>query len=111
MADTLSFSPALYLLLAAFAVYRLAHLAAYEDGPFDAVGRVRSRMQTNPKSPEWLSEGAGCPMCISFYLGFLFALPMLFWGFGIGLAVLFYVVGSLALSGATVLFVNLSPLE
>lgn len=104
----------LYLVLAAFAVYRVAHLAAYEDGPFDAISRSRSWVQTHPKSPEWLREGAGCPMCMSFYLGFLFALPLLFLSGSSASGtpvVLTYIVASLALSGATVALVNFTAPE
>lgn len=95
---------AFYLTLAALAVYRVSHMLAYEEGPFAIFAVGRSRLKTGARVPEWLKEGAECPMCISFYLGFLAALPLLFWGEGL----LLYVVASLALSGVTVLLVSLT---
>ncbi len=95
-------SEPLYLLLAALAVYRVSHMLAYEEGPFAVFAGMRSYLATHPRVPEWLSEGAGCPMCISFYLGFIAALPVLSTG------LLFYLVASLALSGVTVFLISVT---
>jgi len=63
------------LILAVFAVYRLATDLAWESGPFELYTRLRGYVMSHTKA-EWLHEGIGCPICWSFWL----ALPALYWG-------------------------------
>lgn len=67
------------VLLAAFAVYRLAFMIAREEGPFDVFDRLRTRAArlpvefqsgefANRTRPHWIQRGLGCPLCISWWL-------------------------------------------
>ena len=67
------------VLLAAFAVYRLAFMIAREEGPFDMFDRLRARAArlpvefqsgefANRTRPHWIQRGLGCPLCISWWL-------------------------------------------
>lgn len=65
------------LMLAVFAVYRIATDLAWEDGPFDSYAKVRGRVMTRYGADDWRSNGIACPICISFWL----SLPAAFiWG-------------------------------
>lgn len=61
MADLLT------LVLAAFAVYRVAHMLALEDGPFDVFAKVRTRLGGDTQAT-WLGRGVNCPLCIGFWI-------------------------------------------
>lgn len=56
--------------VAVFAVWRVAHLVAREDGPFDVVLRLRRRAGNGP----W-GRLMDCPYCMSLWL----ALPAAAW--------------------------------
>ncbi len=59
----------LWLALAALAVYRVAHMVAVEDGPFDAFSEWRERIgQAN-----WIGRGFHCVLCLSWWLAGLAA--------------------------------------
>lgn len=60
----------IYLILAILATYRIAHMVAQEDGPFDVFSRIRSI--PNPES--WIARGLNCVLCISFWVSLLAAL-------------------------------------
>ena len=60
----------LALLIATLATWRLSHLVAHEDGPFDAVVRLRTRAGDNA----W-GRLMDCPYCLSLW----FALPGAGW--------------------------------
>lgn len=69
------------VLLAAFAVYRIAFMIAREEGPFDVFDRLRAlagnlpeQRDGNRRRPHWIQRGLGCPLCISWWL----ALPAAF---------------------------------
>ncbi len=62
-------SPWLRLLLAILATWRLTHLIAHEDGPFDLIVRLRVRAGTR-----WLGTLMDCPYCLSLWLAMPFAL-------------------------------------
>lgn len=86
----------LMLLVLALAVYRVAHMIGLEDGPFDLFATLRYRAgQTT-----WIGRGMHCPLCLSFWLGFVAALllPWLGW--------IWYGVAALALSGVTVVLMK-----
>ena len=57
----------LRLILAAFAVYRLAQLIAIDDGPLDLFRRLRAWAITG-----WLGGLLHCPFCLQIWL----ALPL-----------------------------------
>ncbi len=65
---------ALILILATFAVYRLATDLAWETGPFSAYARLRGYAQVHTAA--WIAEGVTCPICLSFWI----ALPLLWYG-------------------------------
>lgn len=57
----------LNIILAILAVYRIAHLVAYEEGPFSLILKLRTFVARRwPYS--WIDNGLGCPLCISFWL-------------------------------------------
>lgn len=67
----------LELLLAIFAVYRLATDLAWEAGPGGLYERGRGWVLTRYGADDWRSEGVSCPICLSFWL----SLPAVFvWG-------------------------------
>lgn len=81
----------LQFLLLGLAVYRVAHMVATEDGPADVFSRFRYRVGQRT----WIGRGFHCPLCISFWLGFIVAalLPWAGWWW--------YGAQALALSGVT----------
>lgn len=82
----------LEFILAALAVYRVSRMIAMEDGPADVFARLRDKAgQSN-----WIGRGLNCPMCISFWLGFITAWP-------IANSFYFWVIGALAMSAVTVI--------
>lgn len=56
------------MLLLALATWRLAHMLAEEDGPFNVFGELRFRL------PGELGTGAVCMWCNSVWIGALWAL-------------------------------------
>lgn len=67
----------LSIVLAAFAVYRLATDLAWEAGPFALFERWRGWVMVRYGKEDWRSEGVSCPICVSFWL----SLPAAFvWG-------------------------------
>ena len=62
-------SNAFTLLVAVLATWRLAHLLAREDGPFDLVLRLRVRLGEG-----WAGRTLDCPYCLSLWLAMPFAL-------------------------------------
>lgn len=81
----------LQFLLLVLAVYRVAHMVAMEDGPADVFSRLRYRIGQRG----WIGRGVHCPLCISFWLGWLGALLLPWAGWA------WYGVLALALSGVT----------
>lgn len=57
-------------LLGVLATWRLAHLLADEDGPFDVIVKVRRRL-----GGSWLGRLLDCFYCLSFWI----AAPFAFW--------------------------------
>lgn len=89
---------ALAFVLLALAVYRTAHMLAMEDGPAWAFLRWRHLLQRKfVRHGRWIAEGAMCPLCIAFWLGWIGAalLPAIDWKW--------YAVNALALSSVTVI--------
>lgn len=54
----------LLLVMASFAVYRVARALAQEDGPFDAFTRMRARAGQRT----WIGRGLHCIWCLSFWV-------------------------------------------
>lgn len=57
---------AFQFVLAILAVYRVAHMIAKEDGPFDVLAWVRGKVDPDQKA--WIGRGLNCVACLSFYL-------------------------------------------
>lgn len=68
------------LILAIFAVYRLATDLAYEDGPGAWYARLRGAVMTRYGTDDWRSSGVVCPICWSFWLSLLAALLLGIYG-------------------------------
>lgn len=67
------------LILATCATYRLATDFAWEGGPFDLYAKTRGRIIARYGADDWRSEGASCPICLSFWLALPFALVVAPW--------------------------------
>lgn len=80
----------LLILLGILATYRASRMVALEEGAFKVFALLRN---LDPKQSTWIGRGLHCPLCLSFWFGFLFALP--FWGW-------LYPLVALALSGGAV---------
>lgn len=69
------------VLFAIFAVYRVAHLLATEEGPFEICTRWRNLWIKD----DWIGRGMRCPLCIGFWLAWVAAVMIapdwhsLFW--------------------------------
>lgn len=50
--------------LAVLATYRIAHMMAREDGPFDVFSRVREKVGQE----HWYGRGMHCVLCLSFWI-------------------------------------------
>lgn len=69
--------------LSVFAVYRLARMLAFEEGPWELFTKLRNRFVVD----NWLGRGLRCPLCLGFWLALVAALllqatPLLVWWFG-----------------------------
>ena len=80
---------------AALAVYRVARMLAQEEGPFELFARARGLLDPNQRT--WLGRGVNCPLCLSFWLGWLAAVAV---AVEFPLSVVEFVLLALALSGA-----------
>lgn len=56
-------SPFVFL-LALLGTYRLSHMIAMEDGPFDMFAELRESVSQRT----WVGRGLHCPLCLSFWL-------------------------------------------
>lgn len=78
----------LLFVLAVLATYRLSHMIAREDGPFDVFAILREKIGQG----NWIGRGLHCVLCISFWLSLpaalLTGLPWLLGWFGIAGAVM-----------------------
>src|SRR5688572_3138767 len=100
-------APFVQFIIAALAVYRLASMIAYEDGPADVFARLRGRVAAvawdgKPETwgQHWAARGLSCPLCVSFWLAWPAALLLPWPGPGL------YILTALALSAVTVLIVR-----
>jgi hypothetical protein len=65
-------SPFVFL-LALLGVYRLSHMIAMEDGPFDMFAELRDAVGQRT----WIGRGLHCVLCVSFWASLLGALGLL----------------------------------
>jgi hypothetical protein len=56
------------LLVQILAVYRVAHMLARENGPFDSFANARYAIEKKYGVDSWQHAGFNCPLCISFWL-------------------------------------------
>jgi hypothetical protein len=64
-------SPFVFL-LALLGVYRLSHMIAMEEGPFDAFAELREKAGQRT----WIGRGLHCPLCLSFWIALVFAVAI-----------------------------------
>lgn len=76
-------------------------MVSSEEGPFGIFDRIRFEM-VSVLGDHWITRGLHCPLCISFWMGFLGGL------FFLPISLPYYVLISIALSGATTLFTMVS---
>lgn len=55
--------------LSAFAVYRVARLAALEEGPFGIFHAIREKI--DPYQKTWIGRGLNCPLCMGFWFSLI----------------------------------------
>ena len=60
------------ILIAIFAVYRVARLLALEEGPFEVCTWLRNLYMKD----DWLGRGIRCPICIGFWLALMAAIAI-----------------------------------
>lgn len=60
------------LLVASFAVWRVARMIALEEGPFSVFAWLRGRI--DPLQKTWIGRGLGCVACVSFWVALAAAL-------------------------------------
>lgn len=70
-------------LLAILAIYRVARMLAYEEGPWELFTRLRNRFVVD----NWIGRGIRCPLCLGFWLALIAAVgleatPLLVWWLG-----------------------------
>jgi len=82
--------------VAVLATWRLAHLVAREDGPFDVIVRIRARAGEGA-----LGRLMDCPYCLSLWFAMPFALSL-------GRGVVAWCVAWLAISGGASLLERLA---
>ena len=75
----------LTLLLLTMGVYRAAHMAVYEDGPFEMFTELRSWAVSRFGNQSWVVKGLNCPLCTSFWLSAIGAFSLLLLGWPVGL--------------------------
>ncbi len=63
---------ALRLLLAGLTTYRIAHMVALEDGPFEVFTWLRQRLGGDEQAT-WVGRGINCVLCIGFWSALLVA--------------------------------------
>lgn len=61
------------LTLALLATYRLATDFAWESGPGALYEIVRGSAVVRFGGDHWIAEGLACPICLSFWIGFVIA--------------------------------------
>lgn len=66
----------LSLVVAALAVYRVAVMVTYEDGPWLVFARLRGHAEAY--WPEWVADGLSCPRCVSVWAA-LVIVPAMAW--------------------------------
>jgi hypothetical protein len=76
-----NWSPWFRLTVSVLATWRVAHLIAHEDGPFDVIVRLRRRA-----GPSVVGRLMDCPYCLSLWIALPFAFVLgrtpLAWGLG-----------------------------
>lgn len=68
----MALSDLVLLLFVALSGYRVAHMLVYESGPARLFERWRGFWIA--RYPGWVAEGMTCILCMSFWLGWVFAL-------------------------------------
>lgn len=67
----------LSFVVASFATYRISRMLAQEEGPFELFLSLRTFIYMKwGKDRQWIQVGISCPLCISFYIGFIAAILM-----------------------------------
>lgn len=79
-------------MLCTFAVYRVAYMIAFEEGPFDLFSRWREFVGQK----DWIGRGFHCPLCMSWWLA---GLAGLYLGETVVQSILYW----FAVAGATLL--------
>lgn len=99
-------SPLLFIAAIVLAVYAWAYTIALLPGPFDIFSHLRGWVDGRWGEKSWQSEGINCPTCISFWLSWLGA--ALIWWYGIAqLDALLYTMSSCGIWGAVIFLYRL----
>lgn len=93
-------SPALWIVLLALAVYRLAYLFTTDTGPWLILKRIRQWVHSRYGLSSWQYQGATCVFCQSVWYA---ALAALSYEFGLGLWWVRVLVIWMGLAGAALL--------
>lgn len=75
---------------AAFTTYRVSRMIAMEEGPLSIFDRLRDLSERVFGSDSWITRGASCPFCISFWVSLAVTIALrgdwFQWGATAGLA-------------------------
>jgi len=81
-------------ILVALATYRVATDLAWEDGPGDVFAWARGQALQRFGPASWVTNGLGCPICLSFWLA---PLALAAWAWAPWLVLWLAVAGAVAL--------------
>lgn len=96
----------LAFVVVALAVYRIAYMMVTEDGPFNIFRVWRNFLSDrDEKAESWITRGFHCVMCLSFWIGFVGAIGLLYFD-NVFVALCAY---ALALSAVTVVLKKYLP--
>lgn len=90
----------LRLIVASLGVYRVAHMLAREDGPFDVFLIWRDSLTGRYGKDHWLSKGFSCVLCLSFWG----SLVGMVWAVWCRWLLLDFLAGWLAVAGLVLVF-------
>jgi hypothetical protein len=81
------------ILLSALAVFRLAELFVYDEGPFEIFSRLRGWVLLSNPLLRTMGQALSCVYCTGLYLSALFAIPFFLQSLYFGIVAVFAIAG------------------
>lgn len=96
----------LFIAVVVLSIYALAFSIALLPGPFDIFSHLRGWVYERWGEKSWQAEGISCPICVSFWLSWIGA--ALIWWYGIAqLDALLYTMSSCGIWGVVIFLYRL----